>query len=240
MRKKSMMLIVVLLLTVCLGFLSAQDDKPRIGVLRFTNNVAGVWWWHSTTADDLQDMLIAELVSSRKFSVLERKEINAVLGEQDLSASGRVSKSTKVKMGKLKGAQYLIAGTVSAFEQASSKGGNVRFKGISLGGKKDKIYIAVDVKLIDTETGEVVDARTIEANLKATAVDAGLSVRNFAINGEEAKKTPTGKAIRACILYIVDYMECSVLKGLDDGCMRKWNEMDEKRKEKTKDSIDLE
>ena len=219
--------------------LAAKGDKIRIGVLRFTNQTAA-GWWNSQVASELQDMLASELVSTKAFSVLERKEIDAVLGEQDLSASGRVSNKTKVQMKKLKGAQYLVAATVSAYEEnTSGQKGGVRFKGLSVGGGKNKAYIAVDLKVIDTETGEITDARTIEASAKGSALGAGLSLRNFSVGGESYKKTPTGKAIRACILYIAEYLECSMVEGEDADCMEKFNEMDEKRKEKTKGSIDL-
>lgn len=236
--KKTILIFVLMMFVLSLGSLFAE--KPRIGVLRFTNQVAGLYWWRASVASELADLLTSELVSQGSFAVLERKEINAVLSEQDLSASGRVSKSTLVKMRRIKGAKYLIAGTVSAFEKSGSKGGKVRFKGVSLGGKKTKIYIAVDVKVIDSETGEIVDARTIEANIKAKAVGAGLNVRNFSIAGGKEKKTPTGKAIRACILYISEYLACSMVKGKDAPCMKKWNKMDAKRREKTKSAISLE
>lgn len=237
--KKSILVFVLLVFVMSLGSAYAQE-KPRLGVLRFTNQVAGMYWWRASVASELQEMLASELISTRKFQVLERKELGVVLSEQDLSASGRVSKSTLVKMKKIKGAKYLIAGTVAAFEKTSAKGGKVRFKGISVGGKKEKTYIAVDVKVIDAETGEIVDARTIEATAKAKAIGAGLSIRNFDISGAKAKKTPTGKAIRACIVYISEYLSCSLVEGLDAPCMRKWNKMDAKRREKTKSSIDLE
>jgi curli biogenesis system outer membrane secretion channel CsgG len=228
-----------LLLTLVSSPLAAKGEKIRIGVLRFTNHTAA-GWWSGSVANDLQDMLASELVSTKAFSVLERKEIDAVLGEQDLSASGRVSSKTKVQMKKLKGAQYLIAATVSAYEEnTSGKKGGIAFKGLSLGGGKNKAYIAVDLKVIDTETGEIADARTIEASAKGSALGAGLSLRNFSVGGESYKKTPTGKAIRACILYIAEYLECSMVEGKDAGCMEKFDEMDSKRKQKTKDSIDL-
>jgi len=237
--KQRIVLFVLIMFVMSLGSIYAQE-KPRLGVLRFTNQVAGLYWWHSNVASELQDLLASELVSTNAFQVLERKEIDAVLGEQDLSASGRVSQSTLVKMKKIKGAQYLIAGTVSAFEQSEAKGGKVRFKGLSLGGSKDKTYIAVDMKVIEAETGEIVDARTIEATIKGKAIGVGLDLRNFSIGGEEAKKTPTGKAIRACIVYISEYLSCSLVEGKDAPCMKKWDKMDAKRREKTKDAIDLE
>jgi len=70
------------------------------------------------------------LVSTKAFQVLERKELDAVLGEQDLGASGRVDKNTAARIGKIKGAKYLVASTVSAFEESSSGNGG----GIGIGG----------------------------------------------------------------------------------------------------------
>ncbi len=239
MRKRFVLLTLVIFFSIVM--LTYAGEKPRIGVLRFTNTVAGnsFWAWNPKVATDLQDMLISELASTHAFQVLERKEIGAILTEQDLSASGKVSKSTLVKMGKIKGAQYLIAGTVSAFEMSQSTGGRIRFKGISLGGRKTKVYIAIDIKVIDTETGEIIDTRTIEAKAKGTKIGAGLSLRNFDIGGTEAKKTPVGKAIRACIIYISEYLKCSLAKVHYPRCMKKWDKMEKKRREKTKGSIDL-
>lgn len=237
--KKNILIFLLVVFVISIGTLNAADEKPRIGVLRFTNHVAGIGWWNSRVADELQDLLAAELVSAGAFQVLERNEINAVFSEQDLSESGRVDKATKVKMKKLKGAQYLIAGTVSAYEASSAKGGKIGYKGLSLGGSKEKTYIAVDVKVIDTETGEIYDARTIEGEAKGSSIGVGLDIKNFSLDAETMKKTPTGKAIRACIVYISEYLACSLGEGKDAPCMKKWNAADSRRKEKTKSAIDL-
>ncbi len=239
MRKKVVLTLIILFLA-SMTFLYS-NEKPRVGVLRFTNTVAGTgfWVWNPKVATELQDMLISELYSTGAFHVLERKEINAVFSEQELSASGRVSPETLVKMKKIKGAQYLIAGTVTAFEMSNSTGGGISFKGISLRAKKVKVYIAVDVKVIDTETGEIIDARTIEAKAKGTSIGAGLTISDISLSGNDAKKTPVGKAIRACIIYISEYLKCSLAKVHYPKCMKKWNKMEKKRREKTKGSIDL-
>lgn len=235
MKKNIIALALVLAFTIF-----AFAEKPRVGVLRFTNHTTTAVWWNSNVASELSDMLASELVSTKKFQVLERKELGAVIDEQDLSASDRISESTKVKMKKIKGAQYLIAATVSAYEEnVKGIGGGVSVGPVSLGGKKQKAYLAVDLKVIDTETGEVVDARTIEAEAKGSALGAGLSIRNFSVHGGGYQNTPAGKAIRACIIYISEYLACSMIEGPDSKCMKKWDARDEKRREKTKDSIDI-
>ncbi len=214
-------------------------EKPRIGVLRFTNQTSA-GWWHGTVGRDLQDMLIAELAAMKSFRVLERKELDAVLNEQDLGQSGRVSKKTSSKIGNITGAQYLVSATVSAFEEGTSgTRGGLSFRGISVGGKKGTAYMAVDLKVIDVETGEIADVRTVEATSKSGGMSLGLHKWGFGGSLANEKKTPTGKAIRACIMEIAEYLDCSLNYGEDASCMDEYNAKESKRREKTKSSISL-
>jgi curli biogenesis system outer membrane secretion channel CsgG len=232
----------LVVLCVSLVFVSSSfaSGKPRVGVLRFTNDTSA-GWWSGNVGRELADMLASELASTKAFHVLERKEIDAVLSEQDLGASGRVSRATRAKMGRIKGAQYLIAATVSAYEEnTSGTGGGIGIAGFSIGGKQQKAYIAVDLKVIDAETGEIVDSRTVEANSTSGGLRVGASVGLFSGSLGKYKKTPTGKAIRACIIEIADYLTCSMTKGKDASCMDEYNAKESSRRERTKGSIDLE
>jgi curli biogenesis system outer membrane secretion channel CsgG len=237
---KKIIAAVVLSLVLLMAPQVFAQGKPRLGVLRFTNDTSA-GWWRGTAGRDLQDMLAAELVSMGSFSVLERKELDAVLGEQDLGASGRVDPKTAAKVGKLKGAKYLVAATVSAFEEGTSgKGMGVSIMGLSVGGKKERAYMAVDLKVIDTTTGEIVDARTVEATSESTSTRLGVSAPFVSTEMEKQQKTPTGKAIRACIIEIAEYLDCSLTKGKNDPCFQEYKEKEGKRREKTKKSIKLE
>lgn len=232
-------LISLFLFSIAVFSQGYAGERPRIGVLRFTNNTSA-GWWSGSVGTDLQDMLIAELASTNSFRVLERKELDAVLQEQDLGASGRVNPKTRSKLGKITGAKYLVAATVSAFEQnTSGSGGGLSFGGISLGGKQDKAYMAVDLKVIEVETGEIFDARTVEATSKSSGLSLGVSSGGFNGNLGQYKNTPVGKAIRACIMEITEYLECSMVEGKDSGCMDEYNAKERSRREKTKGSIQL-
>jgi curli biogenesis system outer membrane secretion channel CsgG len=231
------MMLLLLLLTLASG--ASADEKVRLGVMRFTNNTSA-GWWSSSVGNELQDMLIAELAAMDGFSVLERKELDAVMSEQDLGASGRVAKGTQAKIGKITGAKYLVAGTVSAFEEGTSNtGGGLSFGGISVGGNKGTAYMAVDLKVIDSETGEIADVRTVEANSKSTGISLGVSKGGFGGSLDREKKTPTGKAIRACIMEIAEYLQCSLVSGKNAPCMEEYRAKESKRREKTKGAVDL-
>lgn len=231
---------IVLCITL-IGFsYTFAEEKPRIGVLRFTNDT-NAGWWKASVGRELQDMLASELASTKSFQVLERREIDAVLGEQDLGGSGRIDKATRAKIGKLKGAKYLVAATVSAYEeQTSGTGGGIGIGGFSIGGKKEKAYIAVDLKVIDTTSGEIVEARTVEGTSSSGGLALGGHVGIFSGSLANYEKTPTGKAIRACIVEISEYLQCSLTKGKDDSCMQEYAGKESKRREKTKKSIELE
>jgi curli biogenesis system outer membrane secretion channel CsgG len=237
---KRIVFLIALVSTLGLVSLSFAGEKPRLGVLRFTNDTSA-GWWNAQVARDLQDMLVSELASSKSFQVLERKELDAVLGEQELGASGRVDKRTKAKMGKIKGAKYLVAGTISAYEEnTSGTGGGIGIGAFSIGGKKEKAYIAVDLKVIDTTTGEIADSRTVEASSSSGGLSLAGGVGIFSGSLSKYEKTPTGKAIRACIIEITEYLQCSLVKGQEDSCMQEYAAKESKRKEKTKKSIELE
>ena len=233
----SLLAVSIVLLTVSAA---VAQEKPRLGVLRFTNQThAG--WWRGNMGYELQDMLASELASTKAFSVLERKEINAVLGEQDLGASGRIDPKTRAKIGKIKGAKYLVSGTVSAFEEGTKgTGGGIGIMGFRVGGSESKAYMAVDLKVIDSETGEIVDNRTIEATSESSGFTLGGHIGILSGDLGKYEKTPTGKAIRACIIEISDYLVCSLTKGKKDSCMEAYAKKESSRREKTKDAIKLE
>ena len=72
---------------------SLAAEKPRIGVLRFTNNThAG--WWHGAVGGELQDMLIAELASTKSSGLrlgLNRGFFSRNLGEKAKTLTGKRS-----------------------------------------------------------------------------------------------------------------------------------------------------
>ena len=216
---------------------TAFAAKPAVGVAEFKNDTSA-GWWYSDVGDDLSGMLANELAGTGKFKVVERDKLDKVLEEQDLADSGRIKKSTGAKIGEVTGAQYLVFATVSAFDtKTASTGGGVSFRGISLGGKKEEAYIAVDLRVVDTTTGEVSFTRTVEARSTGGGINVGVYRGGFGGNLAKHEKTPTGKAIRAVIMEISEYLACAMVDKGD--CMAEYQAKEASRKEKTKKSIKL-
>ena len=225
---------------VCLLFVASvclAESKPSVGVAEFRNDTSA-GWWYGGAGSDLSSMLTNELAGTEKFKVVERAKLGHVLDEQDLGASGRVNKSTAAKVGKLTGAQYLVMGTVSAFtENSSGGGGGLNFKGFSLGGSKKDAYMAIDLRVVDTTTGEVAFTRTVEARSTSYGVHGSGYVKGLSGGLGKYENTPTGKAIRACLMEISDYLGCVMVDK--DECVAEYKAKESSRRDKTKKSIKL-
>lgn len=226
---------------VLIGALVSQmamaQNKPSIGVAEFRNE-SGAGWWRGGVGWELSGMLANELAATNSFKVVERSKLEAVLNEQDLGASGRVKPGTSAKIGKLTGAQYLVMGTVTSYEEdVKGTGGGISFRGISVGGKSESAYIAVDIRVVDTTSGEIVFSRTIEGTAKGGGMNLGLYRGGFGGSLANQNKTPAGKAIRSALVMTTDYLECVMV--LKDGCEREFKAADNRRREKTRKALSI-
>ncbi|HUR81050.1 MAG TPA: CsgG/HfaB family protein [Thermoanaerobaculia bacterium] len=212
-------------------------DKPVLAVNEFKNETSA-GWWYGGAGRDLADMLTNELQATGKFKLVEREKLAAVMDEQDLADSGRIKKGTGAKIGKLTGAKYIVTGSLSAYEEnVQGTGGGLSFRGISVGGKKESAYLAVDLRVIDTTTGEIEFTRTVEGRSSGGGLAVGVYRGGFGGNLAKENKTPAGKAIRAAIVEISDYLSCAMVDKGD--CMDEYNAKEAGRREKTKKAIKL-
>ena len=237
--KRTFLLTAALVSVAVLGssVAMAKKNKISVGVVEFKNETSA-GWWGSGVGWELSGMLANELVATKAFSVVERNKLQSVIEEQNLGMSGRVSSGTGAKIGKLIGAKYLIMGTVTAYEEnTAGSGGGLSFKGISVGGNKSEAYIAVDLRVVNSDTGEIEYVRTIEGRSKGGGLRLGVSRGGFGGSLANQKKTPAGKAIRGALVLISDYLECAMVK--QDRCMKKFDEQEERRRQSNRDTLDL-
>lgn len=232
---------LALVILVCLiwgGACSAfAAEKPRIGVLRFTNNTQA-YWWSADTASELQDMLINELAATRAFHLLERQELSSFL-EQKFTEAILLDAKTRLKTGKSRGTRYLILATVSAFEEnTNGSDTGINFTSLFFGEEQKKASVVIDVRVIDADTGMVADSRSIEATSAGNTSQNGHAgnVSKFCSNLSKQGKTMVSKAIRNSITEITGYLECLLITKKEE-CLKKYAAVGTKRNEKSKTAI---
>jgi curli biogenesis system outer membrane secretion channel CsgG len=170
-RIVSLALFAALVLVIgSVAFAADKSTKPRLAVLEFKNK-ADNQWWYSGGAEAAQDVFVTELVKSGKYRVVEREQLAALMEEKNLTLSGDVDPATAVKIGKLLGVNYLLTGAVTEYGNTDVGGGGF---GVSAG--KRKFVAAMNARLIDTSTGEIVwadEARAEEASVKVSVFGVG-------------------------------------------------------------------
>ena len=133
-----------------------STDKVRIAVMNFENN--STWsYWGDNLGRAAADELVTQLFQTGSFSVIERAQIDALLAEQNLGASGRVDQSTAAHIGQLLGVQLMLTGSITQFSIERTSGG---FR--SLGLSVSRAESIVDVRLVNTTTGEIMLAESAE------------------------------------------------------------------------------
>jgi curli biogenesis system outer membrane secretion channel CsgG len=164
---------------------------------------AGRGYWHSASWDlgtGMAEMMTTALLDTGKFRVLERQQIDDVIGEQDFGDSGRVDPATAAKIGKILGAQYLLYGTVNEFEYSKGgEAGGVRVGGFRVGAGQARAHIGMDVRVVDAVTGEVISSARSTANASRSGFKVGYSGSDFGANLGAFQKTPLGEATRKAI-----------------------------------------
>ncbi|GMW03299.1 MAG: hypothetical protein AMXMBFR84_44330 [Candidatus Hydrogenedentota bacterium] len=165
----------------CLVGNAALAQQASIAVLEF-NNKAGI---DKGVGSAISDMLTTNIVKTRKFDVVERVELKKVVSEQALGDSGAVDAATAAKIGKLKGADYILVGVVTEAGQTSRDystngfGGALPIPGMGSGlmpnrVQRQTISLGVDIRFVDTTTGDVVFAEDFVETRKSTGVGTDL------------------------------------------------------------------
>jgi len=110
----------------------------------------------------ITDLLVQYLVKDGTYSVIERKAMDKILAEQNFSNSDRANPASAAKIGKLLGVDALIIGSITQFGN-ETKNTNIGGAGGALGSfglggfghKKTKAVVAIDARIIDIDTAEI-------------------------------------------------------------------------------------
>lgn len=114
--------------------LFAQEVRPRIAIGDFEVREVRV------TSEAICENLTTSLQNLKRFTIVERAQLESVLKEAGLSLSGLIDASTGISAGKIKGVDIIVTGSVSRL-------GNI---------------ITLNARFINTTTGEVTKAEKVE------------------------------------------------------------------------------
>jgi TolB-like protein len=171
--KKPARYLSMLLAIVAAPFALAQGSPsgPTITVLDFANTAGapGYDW----LGRGLADMLETDLAATRRLALVERRDLDKVLSEQELGLAGAVDESSAPRVGRLAGASRIALGSFLV------KAGALR----------------MDAKVLDSETGAIVAAGSAQGEeSQALALEAELARKLLGALGVAAADASGGQA----------------------------------------------
>ena len=199
MRKRTYFISMVLLLVTVISSTVFPQLKKRVAVFTFEDKTDKSWrWWDGRhPGDGMADMLTTDLVKSGEYVVIERQELSKVLSEQKLGQAGLVTPESAAQMGKLLGVELAIMGAVTEFGHSKSGTGGA-IKGFGIGVQKQKATVAVDIRFVNTTTGEIIAAENVRKEKSTGGLKINTSKFRFN-NRNEFDNSLVGKATREAI-----------------------------------------
>jgi len=138
--------------------------KKRVALLDFEFGTVHHWWageWD--IGKGIADMVVTNLVRDGTYAVIERKQLDKILQEQNFTASDRANPATAARIGKVLGVNAIVIGSITQFGFEQKKAGVGGFSSRLPGGfglgkvgvQKGKANVVIDARMVDTETAEI-------------------------------------------------------------------------------------
>jgi curli biogenesis system outer membrane secretion channel CsgG len=226
-------LLAISLLFILIPSANAQN-KPRVAVMNFDYATvrdvsAALFGTDVDIGKGISDMLVEKLVNGGAYSVIERKALDTIINEQNLSNSDRFDSTSAAKIGRLLGVDAIITGSITQFGRddkstnigGGAVGGITRRFGIGgVGKKQSKAVVAITARIINTNTGEILSVATGKGESKrsgATLLGAGGSSNTAAggvvdMRSSNFASTILGEAVGEAVDSVASQLEANSAK----------------------------
>jgi curli biogenesis system outer membrane secretion channel CsgG len=197
----------------------AQGRKKRVAIFDFDyatvqTSTAALFGTNVDVGKGISDLLVTDLVKDGTYSVIERKALDKILAEQNFSNSDRANPTSAAKIGKLLGVDAIIVGSITQFGN-ETKNTNIGGAGGGIGGfgiggfgkKKSKAIVAVNARMVDIDTGEILgvaDGKGESARESTSLLGGGGNWHGFGAGGanfgsSDFQQTILGEAVKAAV-----------------------------------------
>ena len=154
-------------------------EYPNVAVLPFRNKAAVSEQLSLQDASLVSDFVMEQLIDAHRFKIIERESLEDIIKELNYNASGLIDPETAVQIGKQKGVQFLIAGSVAGLSTKDSgfKLSDSRLAELNL--NKLTVVANVTARFINVETGEVVLAASGTGQSARTNAELSISKKYY-------------------------------------------------------------
>jgi curli biogenesis system outer membrane secretion channel CsgG len=196
-----------------------QGRKKRVAIFDFDyatvqSSTSALFGTNVDVGKGITDLLVKYLVQDGTYSVIERKAMDKILAEQNFSNSDRANPSSAAKLGKLLGVDAIIVGSITQFGNDTKNrnigGGGGNWGGFGVGGigrKKSKAIVAVDARIVDIDTAEILGVASGKGESERDSTSLlgnggnwhGFGGGNVDFGSSDFQQTILGEAVNAAV-----------------------------------------
>lgn len=140
--------------SLCQGAAAQNRKKEKLAIMPFSESGSKIQGAGAAAAD----VLIEVLVKNKRFSLIEREQLDAVIKEQKLGMTGLIDDATAAQVGRLLGVKYMIFGNVNDASAKKTKKVHRRKNQPPKPYWEIACNALVTCRVIDIETGEILFA----------------------------------------------------------------------------------
>jgi curli biogenesis system outer membrane secretion channel CsgG len=156
---------------MCLTLVAAASaqQRKRVAVMDFDygtvrTSVAALFGTDQDVGKGITDLIVDKLVNDGVYSVIERKQLDKIIKEQNFSNSDRADPASAAKIARILGVDAIIVGSITQFgrdDKSTAVGGGAAsgtLNRFGIGGVKTSKSTAVctiTARMIDTSTAEI-------------------------------------------------------------------------------------
>lgn len=209
--------------------------KPVVAVFPFKDNTG----YENGVSGLASDLLINELVQG-DVEVVTREDLARIMEEHKLNLSGMTNDSNLIKSGQIIGVKYIINGSVNGFDIEENKeyvptgvgaavigaiftaqtgtdlsGYTKNIKDVNI--KKLKAKVIFQAKLIDVETGKIVDTQQGEGEAENAGEIETIQPVNIKVESPRFGRTVLGTAAKRAAENLADRLVMSITGIASEG-----------------------
>lgn len=134
-----------------------RAGKPRVAI--FVKTGAEYKW-----SEDLASTAIEDKLADNGFSLVQRKDLQTVLGELELTVNSLFDSKEGAKLGKQVAARFLVLGKVVDINEKS------RFGPMPVPGSPSSLEVSIQMQVVNCETSDIIFTRTYKEKSKNKSV----------------------------------------------------------------------
>ena len=218
----------LLIVAVCLAVSPfAFAARPFVSIAGIEYAAPGTTCRYDRRCDvwikNFSKMLETAIVKTNKMAVYEREQLNPVLIEQILGQTGLTNRGGE--LGGLDGVDYIVSGSITKFGTTkdssgisgdvlgllgSGTAGSILSRGIQQ--DRSTHEMAVDIKIVDVSTGQILVAETVEAAIIASESSNIAGARSGEVQGDSLSDVQREVARKMARLIVTQRFPVRVVK----------------------------